>query len=155
MSGFTGLMVEKVQQLHRVVIIVNFSGKCINFVVLCVEMCFQTFDFNLSGSSRKPGAGGDVFSQQRVVVHDPVSEFRPIHCGKPWRWNSSLYIFILGLIWKLYKSHWICLNNFVGESGYTSLQDGLTYEDIQVGYLFNAFVMQYIFNFHEWMHESF
>ncbi len=38
---------------------------------------------------------------------------------------------------------------FLGEPGYTSLQDGLTYEDIQVGYLFNAFVMQYILNLHE------
>lgn len=43
MSGFT---VEEVQQLHLVVIRVNFSRTCILFIVLWVEMCFQTFDMN-------------------------------------------------------------------------------------------------------------
>ncbi len=155
-KGFTGLMLEKVHQLHLVVIIVNVSRNCINFIVLWVEMCFQTFDF-------KPFR---FFKEARSWWRC----LRPAESGGPW---SSLWVQIHSLRktvevslltvhlypWfhfkALQKPYWISLNHFVGEPGYTSLQDGLTYEDIQVGYLFNAFVMQYILNFHEWMHESF
>uniref|UniRef100_A0A9J8C2F9 NIMA-related kinase 10 n=2 Tax=Cyprinus carpio TaxID=7962 RepID=A0A9J8C2F9_CYPCA len=63
--------------------------------------------------------------------------------------NKVLHLFNATTIIFLFSS---CTNTdtkWRGSSS-TSLQDGLTYEDIQVGYLsFNVFVMQYILNFHE------
>lgn len=125
---------EKVQQLHLVAVIVNVSGKWIHFIVLWTEKCFsepwfQTFQV-LQGSQElveMSSASREWWSMIQSLSSDPSAAEN--------RGSVTLnYFFIHGLILKHYKHHWACIIDSVGESGYSSLQDGLTYEDIQVGF---------------------